>query len=281
MGKKHGHSTHVTFARLTKADLGFLGEEKLVLLASALTARNELGILLTSAVCAQPEPIAQDAIVSEARASQTLFFLQLLAGKLNEAWVLFDTNYMGKQLLADLESKFAEEGKKALREVENHFRAGSSPIRMIRQKFAFHYDIGFTRTSLHDMDSSSPIQFWLTKHPWTTRYDIGSSIAYKALDRVFSSESACRPSDPAQGIVDAIARSAGEEAAVPGKVYGVKRFLDEVIAITEAFLRFLDAVICALIGNSLKKVQAEIDVSRASDPGLPAFPRTVGPASCP
>jgi hypothetical protein len=211
-------------------------------------------------------------VISDARSSQALFFLQLLAGKLNEAWKLFSEKYVGKPSLTGIEPGFSEDGRKALKDIIAYFQPGGGTIYVMRNKFAFHYDEGLMTRSLQELDPGEPVQLWITEQVATTRNDMGTRLVFRMLRTKFDDKSRCTSPSGAQRAAGALAQGVGEEADVPGKAYGVQRFLEEVTRMTRSFIRFTDQIVLCLIGDTLQKTSSVIDVSRSDDPGLPAFP---------
>jgi len=67
-----------------------------------------------------------------------LLFIRLLAGKLNESWILLEHKYFGSALSKKYDSKLDDEAKKVFQKLRKYF-GSENACNKIRNQFAFHY----------------------------------------------------------------------------------------------------------------------------------------------
>lgn len=67
-----------------------------------------------------------------------LLFIQLLAGKLHESWVLLDHKYFGTKLSKKYDSKLDNEANESFQKLKRYF-GSENACNKIRNQFAFHY----------------------------------------------------------------------------------------------------------------------------------------------
>jgi len=97
-----------------------------VLQKCVIVSSNELGSLTT--------------IEKRGQISQAHFFIRILAGKLYEGWKMIRKDFLNTQLFKKCENLLSQKGKESLSELIGYFNDRNNKVRLIRNKFAFHYD---------------------------------------------------------------------------------------------------------------------------------------------
>ncbi len=130
--------TEIYQLTLTKKSLAAMppAERRLLLLLGHAT--NEISVLqkliLVSGQFGTPHKF-----VDHVQSGQTLILMRVLIGKLYEAWELFKTRFQAdQQIRTRYQPKFNAEALAALADLNKHFST-HSPLRLIRNRFSFHY----------------------------------------------------------------------------------------------------------------------------------------------
>jgi hypothetical protein len=218
------------------------------LVAAACVIQNDIGTLLSCAALSSPPKQGGSSLVTQARASQEMFFLLLLAGKLNEAWALLDKTFLRAPEFVSFRPRLTGPARRALRSIEKYFAKGSKPICAMRNLFAFHYDARALARSLASIPDDEDIEMWLTTHAGSSRYSLGSVLAFRELQRLFTGRR--------QGV----------------QKQGCDVFFGETMNVVTWFIKFFGGVMVVLLGEEKLQQRERVIVSEQEDPGLPAFP---------
>jgi hypothetical protein len=241
---------NVTRVVLRKNDLVGLSEEEQTIVVSAMLILNEINTLMTSALFSYPAENEPNDVVKKAQLNQALFFMALLAGKLNEAWKAVSSGILGSRAFAERECVLSAQTKAALTELRTYFEGGAKPIPMLRNKLAFHYDKEIIAEAYGRLKSTEPFETWLTQHTGGSRYGIGMTLTVLALERVFGAE---------------------------GVGSGFKAFLDDLGEVTAQLDRFLSGILEVLLPVFARPHRESVDVSTLCTATIPAFPGCDGP----
>ncbi len=82
--------------------------------------------------------LARNEAEQRGREALELLFIRLLAGKLNESWLLLDRKYFGAALSRKYDDKLDNKAKETFQELRRYFGAENA-CNKIRNNFAFHY----------------------------------------------------------------------------------------------------------------------------------------------
>jgi hypothetical protein len=122
---------------LDKDKLDTLPENEYVLFHTLGHIFDEINGIQKMLYWASNEPKTDEA---QKHGSNTLviMLIQILAGKLNEAWEFFKKNYFRSELSRIYDSKLNNDAKEALYSLKRYY-GKTNAIKTIRDKFAFHY----------------------------------------------------------------------------------------------------------------------------------------------
>lgn len=82
--------------------------------------------------------LARNEAEKRGRGTLELLFIRLLAGKLNESWILLYQKYFGTGLSRKYESKLDDVAKESFQKLRRYF-SSENACNKIRNQFAFHY----------------------------------------------------------------------------------------------------------------------------------------------
>jgi hypothetical protein len=170
------------------------------------------------------------------RLSQALTLLLLLAGKLNEGWLMIGEAY-NRDLGQEYASRLDDESKASLKELGQYF-GRRNRIHRARNTFGFHYDVAAIERALEPLSQYPGAELYFGHHHLNSFYGI-SEVALQ--------ESVAREMD------------ANNPRA------GVEGLMDDTAAVTHHLLQFIDGFAHALLekhlGVSRARDYEEIDVS--------------------
>ena len=123
--------------QLDKSKLLLLPEEERTLYFSLGHAVNEVNAL-TKLLYWSSNGSSKNEAEQRGQEALELLFIRLLAGKLNESWLLLRQKYFGAKLSKKYDSKLDNAAKKSFRKLQRYF-GSKNACYAIRNKFAFHY----------------------------------------------------------------------------------------------------------------------------------------------
>jgi hypothetical protein len=126
-------------------------------------------------------------VLDRARTSQTMFFMQLLAGKLNEAWhvLKIDTALLERRHALNERARVAYQG------LTTYFDSNRQAIPIMRNKLAFHYDSERIATLAAGLVPDESFHLWVpTTHTTDVRCDAGAVLAANAMNIMLQSTAA-------------------------------------------------------------------------------------------
>jgi len=107
--------------------------------------------------------------------SQALFFVRMLAGKLNEGWVMLERAFFNTCLSKKYEKILSQSGKDGLSDLKRYFN-GENNANLIRKKFAFHYDTDKIREELDKMLESEILEMFISEHRGNCLYSLSDAV---------------------------------------------------------------------------------------------------------
>jgi hypothetical protein len=209
-------------ARQIVVDIGSLplntGERGLLLWS--MVVLNEINLLHSCVFTsmAQSDDTSPSGL---AKHNQTLFFLQLLAGKLSEAWDAFERDHQESTAFTSRLPYLPSKAQEGYRAVSEYFRHRKNPITMMRNWMGFHYGKQLS-DALDKLPRGTQVHIWrVPERTANFRFDVGSQAASQEMNREFPD---------------------------PAGTKGYHRFLYDVIQVLSGFGLFLSALVAYLAG---------------------------------
>lgn len=134
---------------------------------------TDINILLKTCLCSRSTELKDD-IAKVAQFSQSMFFFETLAGKLNEGWEIFSKKYS---------TMLSDEANSTLAYLKNYFNNENNILRNIRHRFAFHYDENLSNELLEKYNDANPgeLKIYLSKTNGNCYFHFAESIMTRAL----------------------------------------------------------------------------------------------------
>ncbi len=107
---------------------------------------------------------------------QALLMGRLVTGKIHECWVILKNQYFGKALQKKYHRKLDAEARAVLETMQKYF-TDPNLIRQVRNKFAFHYDVGQIAKGYATLKADEPLDIYLSKSQANTLYAFADVIA--------------------------------------------------------------------------------------------------------
>lgn len=123
--------------QLDKNKLLLLPEDERTLYFSLGHSANEINAFAKMLYWAS-NGLARNEAEQRGREMLELLFIRLLAGKLNESWLLLERKYFGAALSKKYDPKFDDVAKNDLQQLRRYFGTENA-CNKIRNNFAFHY----------------------------------------------------------------------------------------------------------------------------------------------
>jgi hypothetical protein len=162
-----------------KSDLSHLTRDEQRLFTAAMVILNETNILMGCVLATYPEVAAPRHVIDKARTSQTVFFLQLLAGKLSEAWRALRTDTALQQRRVALNAK----ARAAYDDLTRYYDSNGQAIPIMRNKLAFHYDPERIAALFESLTPDETFEIWVpTTHTTDMRCNAGAILAASAMN---------------------------------------------------------------------------------------------------
>jgi hypothetical protein len=182
---------------LTKQKLAAMHQLERTLLLLLGHARNEINVLSKLILMAGNSRLPPHQIVDHVEAAQILIIMQVLIGKLHEAWELFkrrvqsNSHFSSKYLL-----KLSPKGAAAHEELNRRFRKGSV-LTKIRNKISFYYrdEDNLIDDSFQRLADTEPWEFYLSKTRGNTFYYASELVITKSAIQLVNNQVGIEASD--------------------------------------------------------------------------------------
>lgn len=148
----------------------------IVVLAHALNEINTLNKLVYISTQFDQEP----AWLTHAQAAQAFMLARPLAGKLHEAWAVFQRGYHGTKLSMIYSDLLEPSSANSLNFLKAYF-SRSNLINEVRNSFAFHYSLSHAKTSIPDDASPDDLAIYLHESNGNSLYYFAEYLMNKAL----------------------------------------------------------------------------------------------------
>lgn len=234
-------------ARISKSTLLAMPESERHFFVQCGNLLNELSTLLklvqfSSNVHGTQRPVIR------AQGFQSLFLMQILAGKLWEGWMLLKRGFFGTKLSKEFEPNLSPVGGKSLGSLKTYFGRSNNVIHTLRDEFAFHYSRGSSEQidrAIHRLDDQAAFEMFFADVSGNCFYDISSSLMSLAIV---------------------------EWTNTPDYRRALSTLLQEVRDVTELFVDFLGACV-VLISRRYPFMNAhEVEIPDPSDASTIACP---------
>jgi len=155
---------------------------------------NEINILQKCTLISSNNALnASNAIEKRGHFCQTQFFLRMLAGKLKEGWEILQKDFWKAKLSKNYEKVLSKPGQSSLEKLKKYF-GGNNNIKLIRKKFAFHYDSEKIKEIIDEIPQSEVPHVIFAEHRVNCLYSLSDIIVNWAI--LFSIE----PTNPRRAL---------------------------------------------------------------------------------
>jgi predicted CopG family antitoxin len=175
---------------ILKSKLDTIPEIEQVFFIQLMQFLNELNILQKCTIVSSNELASLTKIEKRSQISQAHFFIRTLAGKLYEGWKMIGKNFLKTQLSSEYENLLSQKGKKSLSELIVYFKDKNNLVRLIRNKFAFHYDKEKIKEEIDKIPQEELLEMYVSEHRANCLYSISDTIVnWSILNSIDSSNS--------------------------------------------------------------------------------------------
>ena len=166
---------------IPKLRLDTISEMEQVFFIQLMQLLNELNILQKCVIVSNNELESLTTIEKRGQISQAQFFIRTLAGKLNEGWKMINKNFVGTQLSREYKNLLSQKSKESLSELKVYFSAENNLVRLIRNKFAFHYDRNKIREEVKKIPQEALLEVYISEHRANCLYSLSDTIINWAI----------------------------------------------------------------------------------------------------
>jgi len=175
---------------IPKSKLDTIPEIEQVFFIQLMQFLNELNILQKCTIVSSNELASLTTIEKRGQISQAQFFIRTLAGKLYEGWKMIGKNFLKTQLSSEYENLLSQKGKESLSELIVYFNDENNLVRLIRNKFAFHYDKEKIKEEIDKIPQEELLEMYISEHRGNCLYSISDTIVnWSILNSIDSSNS--------------------------------------------------------------------------------------------
>ena len=175
---------------IPKSKLDTIPEIEQVFFIQLMQFLNELNILQKCTIVSSNELASLTTIEKRSQISQAQFFIRTLAGKLYEGWKMIGKNFLKTQLSSEYENLLSQKGKESLSELIVYFNDENNLVRLIRNKFAFHYDKEKIKEEIDKIPQEELLEMYISEHRGNCLYSISDTIVnWSILNSIDSSNS--------------------------------------------------------------------------------------------
>ncbi len=145
---------------IPKSKLEAIPEKQRVLFVHLGSILNELNILQKSVIFSSNGIESLSKVEKRGQVFQSLFFIRILAGKLNESWEMLKKDVFSTPLFKDCEDALSPVARDSLSELKKYFSRENN-IHLIRDKFAFHYDSDRVREGISQIPEDEVLEMFV------------------------------------------------------------------------------------------------------------------------
>jgi len=166
---------------IPKSKLDTLDEIEHVFFIQLMHFLNELIVLQKCFIVSNNKLDSLTTIEKRGQISQAHFFIRTLAGKLNEGWKMISKNFVETKLSSEYENLLSQKGKESLSELIVYFNDENNLVRLIRNKFAFHYDKEKIKEEIDKIPQEELLEVYISEHPANSLYSLSDTIINWAI----------------------------------------------------------------------------------------------------
>lgn len=175
---------------IPKSKLDTIPEIEQVFFIQLMHFLNELNILQKCVIVSSNKLVSLTTIEKRGQISQAHFFIRTLAGKLYEGWKMIGKNFIETQLSREYENLLSKKGKESLSELIVYFNDENNLVRLIRNKFAFHYDKEKIKEEVDKIPQEELLEMYISEHRANCLYSLSNIIVnWSILNYINSSNS--------------------------------------------------------------------------------------------
>ena len=175
---------------IPKSKLDTIPEIEQVFFIQLMQFLNELNILQKCTIVSSNGLASLTTIEKRSQISQAHFFIRILAGKLYEGWKMIGKNFLETQLSSEYENLLSQKGKESLLELKVYFKDKNNLVRLIRDKFAFHYDKEKIKEEIDKIPQEELLEMYISEHRVNCLYSISDTVVnWSILNSLDSSNS--------------------------------------------------------------------------------------------
>lgn len=147
---------------------------------ACMHAHNELAVMnrLLMFSC---NAVAGSELHDHAQGVQMWCIMQILAGKLFETWKMLDERMLKANPTDPAIIALNDNHQQNFAWLKNYFSSRHNALRIIRDKGAFHYDIGLNLDAAVAEVSTDERRVYLAEHPANGLYYLGSSLVFRTV----------------------------------------------------------------------------------------------------
>ena len=145
-------------------------------------AHNELAVL-NRLLMFSLNDVGDSELHNDAHGVQMWCVLQVLIGKLFETWNMLVERFLRSSPEDSTVAELNDQHKKSLTWLKDYFglpNLKETPLRIIRDKTAFHYDKLNLEQAIDDL-ASPECRVYLAQHPANTVYYVGSALVFRTV----------------------------------------------------------------------------------------------------
>ena len=156
---------------------------------------NELNTLQKCVIVSNNKLTSLTSIEKRSQISQAHFFIRTLAGKLYEGWKMIRKDFLETQLSREYENLLSQKGKESLSELIGYFNDEKNKVRLIRNKFAFHYDKEKIKEEIDKIPQEELLEMYISKNRGNCLYSLSDIIVNWAILNSIDSSNSQRAMD--------------------------------------------------------------------------------------
>jgi predicted CopG family antitoxin len=175
---------------IPKSKLDTIDEIEQVFFIQLMHFLNELNVLQKCVIVSSNKLESLTTIEKRGQISQAHFFIRTLAGKLYEGWKMIKKDFLKTQLSEKYENLLSQKGKESLSELIGRFNDRNNIVRLIRNKFAFHYSKEKIKEEIDKISQEELLEMYISEHSVNCLYSISDTIVnWSILNSIDSSNS--------------------------------------------------------------------------------------------
>lgn len=148
--------------KITKAELEKLSEDEKIFLFQLAHFLNEISILNKCLVMSgNGLTTSKDKIERHGQVSLVLFFLRILAGKLEEGWQMLNRDFFNSKLSKDYEKELPPNAIDSLNKLKRYLNS-KNVIKFLRNEFSFHYGKEEIKKELNKVNETEIFEMFLS-----------------------------------------------------------------------------------------------------------------------